>query len=416
MTSRRRRRGFTLIELLVVIAIIGILMALILPAVVGARRSARRMQCASNMRQVGLGLIQFLNTKNSFPNAGTFGESPAAVANFDVTQSIINKTFQSPSQFNQFNIGTPDVGPLYSWVVDILPYIDNQELYNGFNRSRVFNDTGRSGDPVTNTTNFVVSSTNIPILNCPDDDTVQPKQGNLSYVVNMGFSRWHAQPYGWVGGQVDNPSAGSPPDTGNPLDFSPGILRKMGVMFLGTSGGSTPWDTKTTSSGLVDGSSTTVLVSENILAGYDAGSSKYTGGAPVNWAAPHPNFIGFIASDNICGGANHGTPGNGKCMSDNGLTSSASVTPPDGLAWKDANKVGNFENINHGLNLTTEGSNPYPSSRHPGGVNVVFCDGSARFISDGIDGIVWAKIITPAGSQLPPLYKQFPVDGGDIGQ
>ena len=56
MTRPRRRRGFTLIELLVVISIIGVLIGLLLPAVQAARRAARRLQCASNLRQVGLGL------------------------------------------------------------------------------------------------------------------------------------------------------------------------------------------------------------------------------------------------------------------------------------------------------------------------------------------------------------------------
>src|SRR3982750_1960600 len=93
MTARRRPRGFTLIELLVVIAIIGVLVGLLLPAINAAREAGRRTQCMNNMRQLGLGIQQFLNAKNSFPAAGTYGEAPAAIASRDPKDSIINNAF-----------------------------------------------------------------------------------------------------------------------------------------------------------------------------------------------------------------------------------------------------------------------------------------------------------------------------------
>jgi prepilin-type N-terminal cleavage/methylation domain-containing protein len=403
MTARRRPGGFTLIELLVVIAIIGVLVGLLLPAINAAREAGRRTQCINNMRQLGLGIQQFLNAKNNFPNAATYGEAPAANISRDPKDSIINNAFNGTfGTFTPVTNGT-DVGPLHSWVVDILPYIDQQALYNDYNRNRVYTDTlARAGDDQTKPSNQTISHTNLGILACPDDNTIQQNNGNLTYVCNGGFSRWHAIgfQYGWAGSATGGANSTS-------LDWG-GVATKTGVMFLGTSAGQLPWDYRTAPSAIVDGMSTTVLLSENNLAGASGGYTA-SGNVETNWASPHPNAIMFVGSDNVCTkGAASGT----NCSTVLDLSPTGGKTP--GPGWNRANQSGSFENINFGQNLTDEGTFIYPFSFHPGGVIVVMCDGSTKFISQDINGIVWSQLLTPAGSTLPQPYRQLPLNNADI--
>ena len=63
-----------------------------------------------------------------------------------------------------------------------------------------------------------------------------------------------------------------------------------------------------------------------------------------------------------------------------------------------------------GQNLSIKGSFPFSNSAHSGGCNMVFCDGAVRFISATINGTVYSKIITPAGSKLPLYARQLPVE------
>jgi prepilin-type N-terminal cleavage/methylation domain-containing protein len=133
------RYAFTLVELLVVISIIGILMALLLPAVNAARESGRRAQCANNIKQIGIALHSYLGAKGVFP--------PGCVAG---TVTMTGQFGWAPWQEAKSSGGHGT-----SWMLQILPYLELENTYNQWNFQT--NVTGNSA----------TAQTNISIFYCP---------------------------------------------------------------------------------------------------------------------------------------------------------------------------------------------------------------------------------------------------------
>src|SRR5437588_2078922 len=119
-----RRRGFTLIELLVVIAIIAVLLALLLPAVQAAREAARRSQCINNLKQMGLGFMNYESTNGCFP-AGSVGPNSG-------TGSAPN--FPTGWKDPTYGSGTP-LG-FFGWPAAILPSMEQAQIFNAINFSQ----------------------------------------------------------------------------------------------------------------------------------------------------------------------------------------------------------------------------------------------------------------------------------------
>lgn len=337
--KERNPSGYTIIELLVSVGIIGLLIAITLPAVQTARNAARRAQCLNNMRNVSIALIQETDKADRFPACGYYGD------------------------------GTPDtVGTYRSWVVDILPHLDQANIFNKWDFDVRY----------TNPTNEPLANTHIPVLTCPNDVTIVIGNGNLSYVVSSGIgftaqiAGIHDCPVGPSSGKLDLNGNGitcnsSTLGDGNPSDRE--MFKQMGLFFNETWKGITRAERHHTMASVTDGLSNTMLISENIRTGYDP--DKPTS----NWGSPNPYLTSFYIGNPCL---------NGSCSSGN-------------VDYNRSNS-GNGA-INAGLSQP-EGSSPFPSSVHPGGVNVGYCDGRIEFMSENIDGKVYASLASPQGQAL----------------
>ncbi|MBA2113254.1 DUF1559 domain-containing protein [Bremerella alba] len=210
---RKKFSGFTLVELLVVIAIIGVLVALLLPAVQQAREAARRIQCSNNLKQIGLALHNYHDTYRAFP------------AGYRIDHN------------------NGETSPTYGWTVALLPFIEQDNLYEALSphQPRPLAEVYVSG---ASTTDRQLLQTRIDGYRCPSDVTAD--LNNLCKFGNTAHFEVATSNYVAIAGDGSNPT----------VDFSvtPAKARDSLGMFWG--------DSFLSFRDMVDGSSNVVVVSE----------------------------------------------------------------------------------------------------------------------------------------------------------
>ena len=343
--SMKRNDGFTLVELLVVIAIIGILVALLLPAVQAAREAARRNQCMNNLHQIGLALQNFESVKKQYP----FGKGPSY----------------------------PAPAPVYArWSVQsqILPYMEEQSLYSSLDFKFAPETPGMGGviafmPAYSNATgqNHDGSRAPIPGFICPSDEPPDPSwPGGNNYCGNQG---------GWLCDRADRVDADAP----KPGDVAPDEVQ-TGVLYF---------QSKVRAAKVTDGLSNTAFFSERLRGrgqpdpiadmfvmppqtSLDATFTACTAIDPTT-ATPLTSKWGWswVMGENCCTLYNH-------------------VSPPNTHACGGPGFPGSMTNM---------AMQVPPSSAHPGGVQLMMGDASVRFLSDGVELVVWRAIGTRAGGE-----------------
>lgn len=349
--KQRERDGFTLIELLVVIAVIAVLIALLLPAVQAAREAARRIQCANNLKQLGLALHNYVDSHNALPPAAQGG----------VGYVYMNYTG-------------------YSF---LLPYIEQTNGYNLFNFNLAL-EPPLSYFGWADWGNSTAFSLQFGLFLCPSNRSTGEVGATSSegwtvhraavtdYLFNGGASRYAIKGYGEA-------------DRHGPFGF----------------------DTATRPAEVRDGLSNTFFMGE--AAGGNARNKYYASGTTSRVCLPLASYYpdGMVYYDNVMFGAY------GRAHEWEGGAKPARII--GGILARTVDSVGNAYAVNDcgGESVTSvfepAPGTPFPVSAqklpnfrsvHPGTTNFLFGDGTVRGIKDTIAPSVYQALSTMAGGEI----------------
>jgi prepilin-type N-terminal cleavage/methylation domain-containing protein/prepilin-type processing-associated H-X9-DG protein len=342
----RIQRGFTLVELLVVIAIIGVLVALLLPAVQAAREAARRSQCSNNLKQIGLAVLNSADTNKHLP---------LSIYRYPENR-LCPKKPSTTYEYLQPVGGREDVkngGPgsiAKGWIIDILPQMEQQAIYQRLWDQMKMDKKfwANSGLGLGHLSLRDVISTQYPFLTCPSDNSTKPSS-DLWYWegVTTGVTNYK----GCIGdhGMSDGNSIyttipanfGSLPDCHNTAETN-GLF------------GRNSYNNPITLEMITDGQSNTLMVGENVISQDYHSAAFFSDGDFATAGIPLNTFI-------------------------EGLDVQQMKNPPNWIPGR------GFK------------------SMHPGGSQFAMADGSTRYVSEGVDGVAYRAAATRAGEEAEQL-------------
>jgi prepilin-type N-terminal cleavage/methylation domain-containing protein/prepilin-type processing-associated H-X9-DG protein len=347
LRRNRRRRAFTLIEVLVVIVVIGLLMGLVIPAVQSAREAARRAECWNHLRQIGVALSGHQAALGAYPN-GILpnGKSPGGMVFAAVTPLSLH--------------------------AQLLNYLEQTALFNAINLSGA--DRWPNPAPVVvRSANTTATGTTLDVFLCPSDRrTLTPGCNYRGCTGPNPYLHEH--------------------DVRNPV-----------LKLLDGGGGVFPGVIATSSRDATDGLSQTIAFSERSLGG---GNSARFAPRRDLWLSGVSNIYSPKDADEMAAvcrslksrpSAFRSSTGDRWILGGLDQTLYNHVSPPNDPA-PDCNSGSS----DHPDAILTDGSIAARSS-HPGGVNVLFLDGSTRFVKQTIDLRTWRALASRAGHDVAAI-------------